>query len=89
MKKVLLLSAVFSSLASAQSTEERIRQMEEQIRTLQQELVKVLLSQPVNILPVVHALHIKFLHTSGEKLSPYLRLPEKAIAYSIAIKVGK
>jgi len=34
MKKVLLLSAVFSSLALAQSIEERIRQMEEQIRTL-------------------------------------------------------
>ena len=28
-------------------------------------------------------------HTSGEKLPPYLRLPEKAIAYSVAIKVGK
>jgi type I restriction-modification system DNA methylase subunit len=28
-------------------------------------------------------------YTSGEKLPPYLRLPEKAIAYSIAIKVGK
>jgi len=27
--------------------------------------------------------------TSGEKLPPYLRLPEKAIAYSVAIKVGK
>jgi 2-C-methyl-D-erythritol 2,4-cyclodiphosphate synthase len=28
-------------------------------------------------------------NTSGEKLPPYLRLPEKAIAYSVAIKVGK
>ena len=28
-------------------------------------------------------------HTSGEKLPPYLRLSEKAIAYSVAIKVGK
>lgn len=28
-------------------------------------------------------------YTSGEKLPPYLRLPEKAIAYSVAIKVGK
>ena len=28
-------------------------------------------------------------YTSGEKLPPYLRLPKKAIAYSIAIKVGK
>jgi Glycosyltransferase len=28
-------------------------------------------------------------YTSGEKLPPYLRLPEKAIAYSITIKVGK
>jgi len=27
--------------------------------------------------------------TSGEKLPPYLRLPEKAIAYSVAIKVSK
>jgi hypothetical protein len=25
-------------------------------------------------------------YTSGEKLPPYLRLPEKAIAYSVAIK---
>lgn len=37
MRKILLLSAVFSSLTLAQSSEERIRQMEEQIRTLQQE----------------------------------------------------
>ncbi len=29
------------------------------------------------------------IHTSGEKLPPYLRLPEKAIAYSVAIKVGR
>ena len=29
------------------------------------------------------------IYTSGEKLPPYLRLPEKAIAYSVAIKVGK
>jgi Type III restriction enzyme, res subunit. len=28
-------------------------------------------------------------NTSGEKLPPYLRLSEKAIAYSVAIKVGK
>jgi hypothetical protein len=28
-------------------------------------------------------------YTSGEKLPPYLRLPEKAIAYGVAIKVGK
>jgi hypothetical protein len=28
-------------------------------------------------------------NTLGEKLPPYLRLPEKAIAYSVAIKVGK
>jgi FtsZ-binding cell division protein ZapB len=41
MRKVLLLSAVFSSLALAQSTEERIRQMEEQIRTLQQEIQRL------------------------------------------------
>lgn len=41
MRKVLLLSAVFSSLAFAQSTEERIRQMEEQIRTLQQEIQRL------------------------------------------------
>ena len=41
MKKVLLLSAVFSSLAFAQSTEERIRQLEEQIRTLQQEIQRL------------------------------------------------
>ncbi|MCC6063585.1 MAG: FlxA-like family protein [Thermocrinis sp.] len=41
MKKVLLLSAVFSSLALAQSTEERIRQLEEQIRTLQQEIQRL------------------------------------------------
>jgi len=27
--------------------------------------------------------------TSGEKLPPYLRLSEKAIAYSVAIKVSK
>jgi hypothetical protein len=27
--------------------------------------------------------------TSGEKLPPYLRFPEKAIAYSVAIEVGK
>jgi hypothetical protein len=32
---------------------------------------------------------IKVLDTSGEKLPPYLRLPEKAIAYSVAIKVSK
>ena len=31
----------------------------------------------------------KLSNTSGEKLPPYLRLPKKAIAYSIAIKVGK
>jgi len=30
-----------------------------------------------------------YFDTSGEKLPPYLRLPEKAIAYSVAIKVGK
>jgi FtsZ-binding cell division protein ZapB len=41
MRKVLLLSAVFSSLAFAQSTEDRIRQMEEQIRTLQQEIQRL------------------------------------------------
>ncbi len=41
MRKVLLLSAVFSSLAFAQSTEERIRQLEEQIRTLQQEIQRL------------------------------------------------
>jgi len=41
MRKVLLLSAVFSSLAFAQSTEERVRQMEEQIRTLQQEIQRL------------------------------------------------
>jgi TolA-binding protein len=41
MKKVFLLSAVFSSLAFAQSTEERIRQMEEQIRMLQQEIQRL------------------------------------------------
>jgi uncharacterized small protein (DUF1192 family) len=41
MKKVLLLSAVFSSLALAQGTEERIRQLEEQIRTLQQEIQRL------------------------------------------------
>jgi outer membrane murein-binding lipoprotein Lpp len=41
MKKILLLSAVFSSLALAQSTEERIRQLEEQIRTLQQEIQRL------------------------------------------------
>ncbi len=29
------------------------------------------------------------IHTSGEKLPPYLRLPKKAIAYSVAIKVSK
>ncbi len=41
MRKVLLLSAVFSSLAFAQSTEDRIRQMEEQIRMLQQEIQRL------------------------------------------------
>ena len=41
MRKILLLSAVFSSLAFAQSTEERIRQLEEQIRTLQQEIQRL------------------------------------------------
>ncbi len=29
------------------------------------------------------------LYTSGEKLPPYLRLPKKAIAYSVAIKVSE
>jgi len=38
----------------------------------------------------IKANEIKFdKNTSGEKLPPYLRLPKKAIAYSIAIKVGK
>ena len=32
---------------------------------------------------------IKEKHTSGEKLPPYLRLPEKAIANSITLKVSK
>jgi len=32
---------------------------------------------------------IRNINTSGEKLPPYLRLPEKAIAYSVAIKVSK
>ena len=32
---------------------------------------------------------VKNYETSGEKLPPYLRLPEKAIAYSVAIKVSK
>jgi hypothetical protein len=41
MRKILLLSAVFSSLSFAQSTEERIRQLEEQIRTLQQEIQRL------------------------------------------------
>jgi len=41
MRKVLLLSAVFSSLAFAQSIEERIRQMDEQIRILQQEIQRL------------------------------------------------
>jgi hypothetical protein len=31
----------------------------------------------------------KNINTSGEKLPPYLRLPEKAIAYSVAVKVSK
>ena len=35
------------------------------------------------------SLIIYILDTSGEKLPPYLRLPEKAIAYSVAIKVSK
>jgi len=26
---------------------------------------------------------------SGQKLPPYLRLPKKAVAYSVAIKVSK
>jgi hypothetical protein len=26
---------------------------------------------------------------SGQKLPPYLRLPEKTVAYTVAIKVGK
>jgi len=29
------------------------------------------------------------LYTSGEKILPYLRLPEKATAYSVATKAGK
>jgi len=33
--------------------------------------------------------HRKLIYTSGEKLPPYLILPERAIAYSVAIKVGK
>jgi hypothetical protein len=33
--------------------------------------------------------HSLSVHTSGEKLPPYLRLPEKAIAYSVAIKVSE
>jgi hypothetical protein len=32
---------------------------------------------------------LPYFNTSGEKLPPYLRLPEKAIAYSVAIKVSK
>ena len=36
-----------------------------------------------------HKNKFKNINTSGEKLPPYLRLPEKAIAYSLAIKVGK
>jgi hypothetical protein len=32
---------------------------------------------------------IILLHTSGEKLPPYLRLSEKAIANSITLKVSK
>jgi FtsZ-binding cell division protein ZapB len=41
VRKILLLSAVFSSLALAQSTEERIRQLEEQIKMLQQEIQRL------------------------------------------------
>jgi hypothetical protein len=37
------------------------------------------------VLPIYY----KDKYTSGEKLPPYLRLPEKAIAYSVAIKVSK
>jgi len=33
--------------------------------------------------------NISFKHTSGEKLPPYLRLSEKAIANSITLKVSK
>ena len=36
------------------------------------------------IIPVIIVIY-----TSGEKLPPYLRLSEKAIAYSVAIKVSK
>jgi len=41
MKRVLLLSALFSAVAVAQPTEEKIRQLEEQIRALQQEIQKL------------------------------------------------
>lgn len=41
MKKVLLVSALFSTMAFAQPAEDRIRQLEEQIRLLQQEVQKL------------------------------------------------
>lgn len=41
MKKVLLVSALFSTIAVAQPTEGKIRQLEEQMKTLQQEIQKL------------------------------------------------
>jgi hypothetical protein len=43
----------------------------------------------LTLLPESKEIEIGKSYTSGEKLPPYLRLPEKTIAYSVAIKVGK
>jgi hypothetical protein len=42
-----------------------------------------------NLKKILEYITINGRYTSGEKLPPYLRLPEKAIAYSVAIKVSK
>jgi hypothetical protein len=46
------------------------------------------LERPPKSLDIIKMLYT-FINTSGEKLPPYLRLPEKAVAYSVAIKVSK
>jgi transposase len=68
------------------SLEETEREIDAFLRAYYPEDVEILKSFGFSETTIAYFISV---YTSGEKLPPYLRLPEKAIAYSIAIKVGK